>query len=180
MKEIWKDIKGYEGLYQASNLGRIRSFPRRGTHCNSVKVLKSNKNHKGYLTLSLTKNCKRKTVSVHRIVALTFIPNPNNLPQINHKDGNKLNNNVENLEWVTNYDNMQHSIKLGLRKNSYKKGKEHFKSVIVNQYDLEHNFIKQWYCVNDIERKLGFNNKNICACCRKKRPTAYGYIWEYN
>lgn len=180
MKEIWKDIKDYEELYQVSNLGRVRSMPRKGTHINKIHILKSNKNYKGYLHVSLTKKCVSKTKSIHRLVAETFIPNPDNLPQVNHKDGNKLNNCVDNLEWITNYDNLIHSIRIGLRKNSYKKGKDHCRSVIVNQYDLNNNFIKQWYCVKDIERELGYDNRNICACCRNKRPTAYGYIWKYN
>lgn len=180
MEEIWKDIKSYEGLYQVSNLGKVRSFPRKGTHTKKIHILKSGKNHKGYLYVVLTNKYKKKTISIHRLVAQAFIPNPNNLPQVNHIDGDKLNNCVENLEWITNYDNMKHAMKLGLRDKIYKHGKEHFKSVIVNQYDLNNNFIKQWYCVRDIERELGFDNRNVCACCRGKRPTAYGYKWKYN
>lgn len=74
---------------------------------------------------------------------------------------------------------MQHAWKLGLRNNVYKKGKEHCKSVSVFQYDLKGNFIKEWYCIKDIERELGFDNRNISACCRHKRNMAYGYIWRY-
>lgn len=180
MKEIWKDIENYEGLYQVSNLGRVKSLPRRGTHTKEIHILKSCKNHKGYLQVVLTKKCVSKTKSIHRLVAETFIKNKDNLPQVNHIDGNKLNNCVDNLEWVSNYDNLIHSFKIGLRDNMYKKGKNHCRSVIVNQYDLKGNFIKQWYCIKDVERQLGFNNKNICACCRGKRPTAYGYVWKYN
>lgn len=180
MKEIWKDVIGYEELYQVSNLGKVRSFPRKGTHTKKINLLKPSKNKKGYLQVSLSKNKNRKTISIHRLVAQTFIDNPNNLPQVNHIDGNKLNNCVDNLEWCTNEYNMKESIKLGLRKNSYKYGKNHCRSVVVNQYSLDGYFIKQWYCVKDIERELKFDNRNICACCRKKRPTAYGYIWEYN
>lgn len=116
---------------------------------------------------------------VHRLVAEAFIPNPNNYPQVNHIDGNKLNNKVENLEWCTNEYNMKEACRLGLRDHIYKKGKEHCRSVKVNQYDLQGNFIKTWYCVKDIERELGFDNRNICACCRGKKTTAYKYKWEY-
>ena len=91
-----------------------------------------------------------------------------------------MNNTVDNLEWCTNEYNMKESWRLGLRNNAYKKGKEHHNSVSVNQYDIEGNFIKHWHCIHDIERTLGFDNRNICACCRGKRPTAYKYKWEYS
>ena len=179
MKEIWKDIKGYEGLYQVSNLGRVKSFPRRGTHVKEIHILKPAKDGKGYYMVHLSKNNKKHMKRIHRLVAETFIPNPNNLPQVNHIDGNKANNISSNLEFCTNEYNMQQAWKLGLRDDVYKKGKDHQRSVVVNQFDLQGNFIKKWYCVRDIERQLGFDNRNICACCRKKRPTAYGYKWEY-
>ena len=93
---------------------------------------------------------------VHRLVAEAFIPNPNNYPQVNHIDGNKLNNKVENLEWCTNEYNMKEACRLGLRDHIYKKGKEHCRSVKVNQYDLQGNFIKTWYCVKrSEERRVG-------------------------
>lgn len=112
-------------------------------------------------------------------MAETFIDNPNNLPQVNHIDGNKQNNKVDNLEFCTNEYNMKEAWRLGLRDNIYKKGKEHFRSVKVNQYDLHGNFIRNWECIKDIERELGFDNRNISACCRHKRNVAYGYIWRY-
>ena len=180
MQEIWKDVKDYEGLYQVSNLGRVRSLPRKGTRTKGNYLLKARKNKKGYLNLKLSKNRKAKSYRIHRLVSQAFIPNPDNLPQVNHIDGNKLNNCVDNLEWCTNEYNMKESIRLGLRNNAYKLGREHCRSVIVNQYDLDDNFIKQWYCVRDIERELNFDHRNICACCRGKRRTAYGYKWKYN
>lgn len=178
--EIWKPIKGYEGLYEVSNLGRVKSLPRRGTY-GIEHILKPSPNKKGYPQVQLCKNSEYCPKRVHRLVAENFIPNPDNLPQVNHIDGNKLNNNVENLEWCTNEYNYKHSIKMGLRKNAYKNltGSKHYKSVIVNQFTLDNKFVKTWLCVRDIERELGFNNRNICACCRGKRPTAYGYKWVY-
>ena len=102
-KEIWKDIPNYEGLYQASNLGRIKSLERIDTNNHIIKerVLKQKINKSGYLYVMLYKNHNRKTLRVHKLVAQTFIPNPNNYLQINHKDENKHNNCIDNLEWCT-------------------------------------------------------------------------------
>lgn len=128
----------------------------------------------------MSKNSIQKPKRVHRLVAETFLDNSNNLPQVNHKDGNKLNNKVSNLEFCTNEYNMKEAWRIGLRnEKTYKKGKENCLSVIINQYDLYGNFVKKWYCVKDIERELGFDNRNICACARHKRKSAYGFIWRY-
>ena len=180
MEEIWKDIPNYEGLYQASNLGRIRSLPRKGTRTKEWHILKYNtKNQKHYCHIGLCKNGKSKTISLHRLIATTFIPNPNNLPQVNHKDGNKENNNVNNLEWVTNQENMIHSYKTGLRENSIKELVERNKRKI-NQYDLDGNFIKQWDSIKEAQDNLKIPNQNIVKVCQGKRHTAGGYIWQYS
>ena len=100
MKEIWKDIKGYEGLYQVSNFGRVKS---------STKILANRLSKRGYYIVTLYKNAKGVTKTVHRLVAQAFIPNPDNLPQVNHKDENKLNNRVDNLEWCTAKYNINYS-----------------------------------------------------------------------
>lgn len=99
MDEIWKDIPGYEGKYEVSNLGNVRSL--NYNHTGEIKLLKQGTNKKGYKLVNLCKNGKQKCYLIHRLVAMTFIPNPNNLPIINHKDENKVNNNVKNLEWCT-------------------------------------------------------------------------------
>ena len=112
MKEIWKDIEGYEGLYQISNLGRVKSFPRKGTHTTKERIIKFAKSNKGYLIAILKNNDVQKAFSVHRLVAKAFIPNPNNLPQVNHKDENKENNNVNNLEWCNNWYNSHYGTRL--------------------------------------------------------------------
>lgn len=181
MKEIWKNVVGYEGLYKVSNLGNVLSIPRQGTHSKKEYLLTKTKTKKGYLNVTLLKKCKPFYTGVHRLVAQAFIPNPQDKPQVNHIDGNKENNCVNNLEWVTNEENMQHSWKTGLRSinKSYKYGKNNALSIKVNQYSLSGDFIKTWYCIKDIERELGFDNRNICACCRHKKNIAYGYIWRY-
>ena len=137
-KEIWKDIKGYEKLYQVSNLGKVRriKFINNRTQKDKIKMLKLIKDKKGYLKINLWKNNKSKMFLVHRIVAETFILNPNNLPQVNHKDENKSNNCVENLEWCSqkynnNYGNRLNNIRKKLmEKNVKEKMKNNTKLMI--------------------------------------------------
>lgn len=122
--ETWKDIPNYEGWYQASSIGRIKGIKRIiPNNCTkngdpvykTERLLKQNLNRQGYPVCTLTKNLKRKTFTVHRLVALTFVPNPDNKPQVNHKDGIKLNNTVENLEWNTCQENIIHAWNNGLK-----------------------------------------------------------------
>ena len=129
MEEIWKDIKGYEGLYQISNFGRIKSLKfwsnRNKKYYDKEKMKKAYKDRDGYLRVSLSNNGQRKLKQVHRLVAETFISNPDNKPQVNHIDGNKQNNNVLNLEWVTCQENIVHSYRSLKRKpNKYWTGKK--------------------------------------------------------
>ena len=112
--EIWRWIQGYENLYQISNYGRVKSFPRNGTG-KEVKILRPGFNKFGYLIVTLSKNNKPSYPRIHRLVAKTFIPNPENKPEVNHKDGNKFNNYYENLEWVTSSENNRHAHNTGLR-----------------------------------------------------------------
>lgn len=130
MNEEWRDIPELEGLYQASNLGRIKSVKRiakkeyRNNRIVKEKIMNGSKNEDGYLKVHITNKEKNinKVLFIHRLIAKTFISNPNNLPQINHKDGNKLNNCITNLEWCTNLYNQQHAWKNGLHKPTWKKG----------------------------------------------------------
>lgn len=128
MSEIWKDIKGYEGIYQVSNKGRVKALKKqvpkviKGKECYSLyneKILKiSNHNKNGYLKINLT-NDYSKTYQIHRLVAEAFIPNPNNLPQVNHKNGIKTDNRVDNLEWVTISENHKHAFKMRIKKTNF-------------------------------------------------------------
>jgi len=123
-KEVWKDIPGYEGYYQASKSGLIKSvraeniFTTRGRKLTrKVKILKTSINDRGYKYLSLHTDKIKKTCTVHILIALTWVENPENKPEVNHKDGNKLNNNDWNLEWSTRSENVQHAYDLGLYNN---------------------------------------------------------------
>ena len=185
-KEIWKDIPNYEGLYQASNLGNVRSLDhiRKNGKNNNQKCLTKGRilkqaiqKESGYAFVVLSKNGKTKGFRVHRLVAETFIKNPYNFRCVNHKDENKQNNNVNNLEFCShkynnNYGTKKERLKISQQKRIGKK---------VNQYTIDGKFIKQWNCIMDIERYLKIKraNVNICACCRGKYKTAYGYRWEY-
>lgn len=169
MQEIWKDIKGYEGLYQISNLGRVKSLNAYGH--NLEKIMNCPKHHSGYLITIFCTNNKKKTFNVHRLVAETFIPNPNKLPQVNHKDENKLNNCVDNLEWCTR----QYNCNYGTRKDRI----ANHTRVKVNQYDLSGKFIKTWNSITEICQKLNCSSSGIVNCCKGKYKTCNGYIWKY-
>lgn len=192
MKEIWKDIKGYEKLYQVSNLGSVKSlskFVKNNKSYSSIgyitkeKILKQFRNRKGYLVVSLCRDGKQKTFRVHRLVAEAFIPNPENKPQVNHINTNKENNHVSNLEWVTNGENQIHAYCNGLNKITQKR-KEIIKeknSKKVVQYDLQGNFIRKWESQSEAAEQLKISNGNISSCCLKKYgcKTAGGYIWRF-
>lgn len=159
--EKWRDIKEYEGLYQVSNWGRIKSLPRNGT-IKKERILTLVKNKDGYMVVNLSKNNKTKKFQVHRLVATHFLENPDDLPQVNHKDENKENNHYSNLEFCTGEYNNQYS-----------------KTIKVNQYDLNGNFIRTWASMSEASIKLGINKTSISQCCKGKYKTAYGYKWIY-
>lgn len=134
MEEIWKDLKGYEGLYKISSLGKIKSLDRK-RYCGHKgnkpqlrkgRILKQHYDYLGYKRVRLSKNSTTKTLTLHRLLAINFIENPYNKPNINHIDGNKANNNLNNLEWCTQKENVQHSYNLGLSKGI--KGEQNNKS----------------------------------------------------
>ena len=144
---IWKDIKGYEGKYQISNKGRVRSLDYKGTK--KKKLLKASTNKEGYIQIRLYKNGKGKTYFVHRLVAEAFILNPNNYPVVNHKDENKSNNSVDNLEWCT----VEYNNTYGTRLERMSKTR----SKAIRQLSLEGDLIKVWESASEVARVLGYN-----------------------
>lgn len=175
MDEIWKDVPEYEGIYQASNLGNIKSLNRetimetKNQHCKfkckkiiKEKILKPKLTKDGYYELTLRKDGKQKFIRVHRLIAMTFIPNPNNYPVINHINHNRLDNRVENLEWCT--------VEYNNRYSSAKK---------IIQLDKNYKIIKIWKCMSDVHRELGIPVTNLSKCCRRHNLTARNCYWRY-
>ena len=186
--EHWKDIKGYEGLYQISDYGRVKSLERFSdkTHHYLTKILSPGKDRNGYYKVHLFKNKKSKNMPIHRLVGDAFLSNPENKPIYNHlkivtKD--YCNNCVDNLEPATISENLKYAYKNGTKKpNINMKGKIGIKSPFskkVAQYNKEYELVKIWDCFNDIERELGFLHGNIVSCCKGRYKQAYGYIWKY-
>ena len=173
MEEIWKDIKGYEGLYKVSNTGKIKSLNYR--HTGREKMLNLSVNNKGYLIVKLWKNRKFKSFRLHRLVAEAFIPNPNNLPFINHKSEIKTQNNVENLEWC----DAKYNNNYGTRKERVAEKTINGKcSKTVLQIDKNTNeVISEFPSIHQVERQLGISH--ISECCLGKRNTAGKYKWKY-
>ncbi len=171
MKEIWKDIDGTSGRYQVSNLGNVRAF----TRFRNGELLKFGKYSNGYLFVHFAKDTDKKgerhSYLIHRLVAQAFIPNPENLPQVNHKDEDKTNNKVENLEWCTHIYNQNYGTKnqrIG-EKNKLSHGK------LVYCVELDRVFRSAM----EAARFVGRNGTNISAVCRGKEKTCAGYHWEY-
>lgn len=183
--EIWKDIEGYEG-YQVSNLGRVKSIDREISTSSGKRLIKgtirkTTLTNGGYEKVVLYKGKKRKTTLVHRLVAMAFLDNPNNYPQVNHKDENKVNNTVfvngdgsinlnkSNLEWCTNEYNHNYGTAVQrIAEKNYKK---------VHQYTLDGELVKVWESVSKAHKEL--NLRHIDAVARGERNKCGGYIWKY-
>ena len=168
MEEEWRDVVGYEGLYQVSNLGRVKSLFR------YKKILKGVKTNTGYLRIALCKNGKMKLVSIHRLVANAFVYNPNNYPCVNHKDEIRINNRADNLEWCThkynsNYGNCREKIR---SKCTHKPIRQIKDNKIINTFSS----IKE---ATDYLGKHKACGSNIISVCKKKKESAYGFKWEY-
>lgn len=178
LNEIYKPIKNYENIYEISNYGKVRriSYDSKQNK-NQYKLpyyIKPRLDKDGYLRYTLCKNGKNKQYFVHRLVAQMFISNPNNLPCVNHKDGNKENNCVYNLEFCSIRDNNLHALRTGLRDMKNNK-----LSKQVEQYDMNGNLINIFKSANDAKRITGMSQGHISECCRGEIKQYNGYIWKY-
>lgn len=169
MIEVWKDIEGYEGLYQVSNFGRIKSLNYR--HTEKEKIVKQD-NSSGYKRVTLYKDGLRYRQLVHRLVAEAFIPNPNNLPEINHKDECTSNNVVTNIEWCM----PKYNCNYGTRMERITKTKE--KGVV--QLTTKGEFIERFKSIANASRETGIDRKTIRECCQGNRNNQRKYIWKYS
>ena len=147
-----KDIKGYEGLYAVTSCGKVWSYI-------NEKFLIPRANNKGYLRVNLYKYGKFNQYYIHRLVADAYIPNPDNLPDVDHIDNDKTHNYVNNLQWITHKNNC--------RKSNNKP---------ILQFDLDGNFIREWECAYDVGKEV---NKGINNCLKGRQKTAFGYLWKY-
>ena len=166
--EIWKEVKGYENLYYVSDKGNIKSAYKN-------IILRFAYTYNGYRRVKLFGKGKPKTCMVHRLVAEAFIPNPSNKEQVNHIDGNKTNNSVENLEWCTQSENLRHACKMGLIDTSKA---WHIQEKKVYQKTLDGKIIKEWNSLSEASRNLNIPVGNISHCCKGRIKHAGGYKWE--
>lgn len=164
-KEEWRPIRGFEDRYLISNTGLV--FSKISNRMLSPKI-----DRYGYKAISLSRNGKMKYTTIHRLVAIAFIPNPDNLPTVNHKDEDKLNNRSDNLEWATVKENDNYGTRNERMANSKKKNP-------IAQYDADMNLIKVHLGIKDAQRNTGVNRNSIRDVCRGKRPEAGGYVWRY-
>ena len=179
-KEIWRDIVGYEGLYQVSNLGRVRSLEhyvstKGGAARKSPSKILSNCFDGKYLHVILHKNGRNKVCLIHRLVATAFIPKPENKQQVNHIDGNKLNNFISNLEWCNGSENLKHAYKTGLATPSvtHYRGIKAFKA-------SDKTFVGEYSSQHEAARVLGLNVAHICSVLKGRASQTKGYYFEYN
>ncbi len=163
-EEIWKLIKGFDG-YQISNYGRVRNV-------NTGKILKPQTRPDGYISIYIGKRGSQKNRKLHRIIAEAFIPNPNNYPEVNHKNEDKSDNRIENLEWCTREYNMSYG------KYSLYKVPLVDSSIKVIQYDMNWNFVRHYNSIREAARKTGFSKSAIQKCINKELQTVGCFIWR--
>lgn len=181
MEEIWKDIKNWEGQYQVSNYGRVKSLSRTikksdgTTQTFKERIMKISNDNKGYPKVVFCNDRKQKCIRIHRLVAEAFIPNPDNLSQVNHKDENKMNNYVGNLEWC----DCEYNNNYGTRND--RSAKSHINHPKVSKQVLCVELNKKFSSASEAGRWIKNNNahSHITDCCKGNRKIAYGYHWEY-
>jgi len=180
--EIWKDIIGYEGKYQISNIGEVKSLDRIISARNNSfsfrrgRIMKQKTDKKGYKYVSLLDfDINEKNHRIHRLVATCFLENTDNLPVVNHKDGDKKNNNVLNLEWCTSSHNSQEAVRLGLVKS----GANHKDSKVICRLDLSGKALEIYSCLMEASKKTGINSGNISLCANGLVKTAGKFKWKF-
>ena len=179
MKEVWKDIQGYEGRYQVSNAGRVRSLQYKGRK--RVLILKPIQKTTGYYVVSLS----NRQIHIHRLVAEAFIPNPFHLPVVDHINTNKADNTVENLRWCSIKDNVNNPISKELRikavqcKCRGRFGKDSATHKTVYQFNITGEFVRRWDCMSDACRHYGIDSGAMTKVCQGKNYTAKGFVWRY-
>ena len=181
--EHWKAIAGYEGLYEVSDLGRVKSL--NYNHTGIEKILKPGKNQGGYLAVILCKDGKHKYMRVNRLVAQAFLPNPLNLPQVNHRDEDKLNNAASNLEWCTasyniNFGTRNRRVAEAVAKANRNKPKLSNRPKPVQQLDKQGNLLATFPSTHEAERITGIRHGNICQCCLGRYKSAGGFVWKFS
>jgi len=179
--EEWKQIDGFGGFYSVSNHGRVRSKERRvkmawGERIAPERIMKGSLIGHGYLSVIFTFKGTIKRFYIHRLVGLYFVINPHNKPQINHINGDKLDNYFENLEWVTTKENLQHGFRMGLIPKDYENSNKN--SMPVLKCDADFNTIREYPSLNEVGRVEGYKNPNIWYAI-KNRTQSHGFYWKY-
>lgn len=175
--EIWKAVEGFEGLYEVSNIGRVKSLGNGNSNNSKERILKQARVKK-YWKICLSKNGRVKFILVHTLVGKAFIPNPENLPEINHINENGLDNRAENLEWISHRDNCNYGTRN--KRSSENRINHPLKSKKVLQFTKEGEFIIEYPSTMEAERQTKINHCSISRCCSdKKYKSAGGFIWRY-
>lgn len=182
MEEIWKDIIGYEGIYQVSSNGKVRSVDREVFEpCGKIRqhksrLLKPTVEKVGYELVTLSKSGEIKTFRVHRLVAQAFLENLENKKEVNHKNANKSDNRIENLEWCTSLENNAHAVKNKLRKPP--KNPKRLDPIKIAQFTLDGIYVRDWPSVGSVRKELGFSDTSILKCLRGQYKSSNGFIWK--